>query len=146
MGFNSNCPRFLYACWFAMVEVGFTQAKNASNIIMKNLMTVSVGTIVFWMAGFGIMFGTDINGLIGQVGVFTEGAYNHLGLEIPMLAFFIFQTVFCATSATIVSGAVAERTKYSAYILFSLVICLVYLSCCRSLDLGWRLVIQVRIP
>jgi len=116
---------FFMHAGFAMVEVGFTQAKNASNIIMKNLMTVSIGTIIFWIAGFSIMFGKDLNGLMGPVAIFTEGAYEHLGLDIPIYAFFIFQTVFCATSATIVSGAVAERTKYGAYILFSLVICLV---------------------
>ena len=116
---------FFMHAGFAMVEVGFTQAKNASNIIMKNLMTVSVGTIVFWLAGFGIMFGVDNKGLIGQMSVFSDGVFGHLGLEIPVFAFFIFQTVFCATAATIVSGAVAERTKYSAYIIFSLVISLV---------------------
>lgn len=115
---------FFMHAGFAMVEVGFTQAKNASNIIMKNLMTVSVGTIAFFMIGFSIMFGKDMNGFLGQMAIFSETAYNHLGLDIPMYAFFIFQTVFCATSATIVSGAVAERTKYGAYILFSLVICI----------------------
>lgn len=113
---------FLMQLGFAMVESGFTRAKNAGNIIMKNLMDLSIGSVIFWMFGFSIMFGLSASGLIGGLDFFTTGLYNHLGLEIPIEAFLIFQTVFCATAATIVSGAMAERTKFSAYIIYSIAI------------------------
>lgn len=113
---------FLMQLGFAMVESGFTRAKNAGNIIMKNLMDLSIGSVIFWLFGFSIMFGLDSGGLIGGLDFLSNGSYNHLGLEIPIEAFLIFQTVFCATAATIVSGAMAERTKFSAYIIYSIVI------------------------
>jgi len=113
---------FFMQAGFAMVETGFTRAKNAGNIIMKNLMDFSVGSVVFWVVGFSIMFGVDQGGLVGEINLFTTKAYEHLGLNIPLYAFLIFQTVFCATAATIVSGAMAERTKFISYLVYSLVI------------------------
>ncbi|MDF2547418.1 MAG: ammonium transporter [Anaerosolibacter sp.] len=113
---------FFMQAGFAMVETGFTRAKNAGNIIMKNMMDFAVGSVVFWVFGFGIMFGTDIGGYIGKVDLFSLSSFEHLGLGIPKEAFLIFQTVFCATAATIVSGAMAERTKFSSYLIYSLVI------------------------
>ena len=104
---------------FAMVETGFTRAKNAGNIIMKNFMDFALGSIVFWVIGFGLMFGKDIAGLIGTPDFFVTGDY---GASYPSMAYFIFQTVFCATSATIVSGAMAERTRFSVYCVYSCVI------------------------
>lgn len=104
---------------FAMVEGGFTRAKNAGNIIMKNLMDFVLGTIIFWVLGFGIMMGDDIGGIIGKVDFFIRGNYDS---TFPTMAFIIFQTVFCATAATIVSGAMAERTKFIAYLIYSAVI------------------------
>ena len=112
---------------FAMVEAGFTRAKNAGNIIMKNLMDFCIGTPVFWLVGFGLMFGAG-NGFIGKIGgIATEAHYGSGMLPdgVPFWAFLIFQTVFCATSATIVSGAMAERTKFLSYCIYSLMISLV---------------------
>ncbi len=113
---------FLMQAGFAMVETGFTRAKNAGNIIMKNIMDFSCGSIIFWMLGFAIMFGQSRAGLFGANGFFVSGEYNHLGLDIPLTAFLLFQTVFAATAATIVSGAMAERTKFSSYLIYSIVI------------------------
>ncbi len=110
---------FFMQAGFAMVEAGFTRAKNASNIIMKNLMDFSVGTLIFWALGFTIMFGEDKFGLVGTGNLFAN---FDLGLNIPTSAFLIFQTVFCATAATIVSGAMAERTKFKSYLIYSFVI------------------------
>ncbi len=113
---------FFMQAGFAMVETGFTRAKNAGNIIMKNLMDFSVGSLIFWILGFSIMFGTDVSGFIGKIDLFSLGSYEHLGLNIPKEAFLIFQTVFCATAATIVSGAMAERTKFTSYLVYSFVV------------------------
>lgn len=107
---------------FAMVETGFTRSKNAGNIIMKNLMDFAIGSVVYWVLGFGLMFGKDILGLVGVPLWFSSGGIEHLGLSIPKEAFLFFQTVFCATAATIVSGAMAERTKFLSYCVYSLVI------------------------
>lgn len=107
---------------FAMVETGFTRSKNAGNIIMKNLMDFAIGSIVYWILGFGLMFGKDIMGLFGGSLWFSSGSIEHLGLTLPKEAFLFFQTVFCATAATIVSGAMAERTKFISYCIYSLVI------------------------
>lgn len=109
---------FFMQAGFAMVETGFTRAKNAGNIIMKNLMDFAIGTVVFWFIGFGLMFAGD-GSLIGGIEFFIQGDYSS---SIPTFAFVIFQTVFCATAATIVSGAMAERTKFSSYCLYSLII------------------------
>lgn len=118
---------FFMQAGFAMVETGFTRAKNAGNIIMKNLMDFCIGTPAFWLVGFGLMFGTG-NGIIGSIsGIASESNYGAGMLPdgVPFYAFLIFQTVFCATAATIVSGAMAERTKFSAYCIYSLIISLV---------------------
>lgn len=104
---------------FAMVETGFTRAKNAGNIIMKNLMDFALGSIIYWILGFGLMFGHSFHGLIGT-SMFLGG--GDVGNGIEPNAFMFFQVVFCATSATIVSGAMAERTKFSAYLIYSFVI------------------------
>ncbi len=118
----ATCLVFFMQAGFAMVETGFTRAKNAGNIIMKNFMDFSVGSLIFWLFGFGLMFNTDLLGFIGKINLFSNGTYEHLGLGIPVEAFIIFQTVFCATAATIVSGAMAERTKFASYLVFSFVI------------------------
>lgn len=120
---------FFMQAGFAMVETGFTRAKNAGNIIMKNLMDFSIGTPIFWVIGFGLMFGdTGNGGIIGTIGgIASESNYGN-GMcpdGVPFWAFLIFQTVFCATAATIVSGAMAERTKFISYCIYSLMISLV---------------------
>ena len=112
---------FFMQAGFAMVETGFTRAKNAGNIVMKNMMDLSLGTIVFWVVGFGLMFGKDINGFIGIPDFFVQGDYSGEG-SYPSYAYLIFQTVFCATAATIVSGAMAERTKFISYCFYSVII------------------------
>ncbi|MFR9635895.1 MAG: ammonium transporter [Rikenellaceae bacterium] len=104
---------FIMQLGFAMVESGFARSKNTANILMKNLLDFSVGSILFWLVGFGIMYGS---GLFGSV------AYAGFDGNIPDMADMAFQTMFCATAATIVSGAVAERTKFSAYLMYSVVI------------------------
>lgn len=118
---------FFMQAGFAMVETGFTRAKNAGNIIMKNLMDFCIGTPVFWIIGFGLMFGGD-GDFIGSIkGIASESNYGS-GMcpdGVPFFAFLIFQTVFCATAATIVSGAMAERTKFSSYCIYSFIISLV---------------------
>ena len=119
---------FFMQAGFAMVETGFTRAKNAGNIIMKNLMDFCIGTPAFWILGFGLMFGVSKSGeilsFIGVPDLFVRGDYGVAG-SYPSYAFLIFQTVFCATAATIVSGAMAERTKFSAYCIYSFLISLV---------------------
>ncbi len=113
---------FFMQAGFAMVETGFTRAKNAGNIIMKNLMDFSLGTPIYWLLGFGIMFGGS-GALIGGFDPMVKGDYSSILPDgVPLMAFLIFQTVFCATAATIVSGAMAERTKFSAYCIYSMVI------------------------
>ena len=110
---------FFMQAGFAMVETGFTRAKNAGNIIMKNLMDVSLGSVVFWFLGFGLMF-KGTGALVGGFDFFLlSGDY---GGSYPSYAFVMFQTVFCATAATIVSGAMAERTKFSAYCVYSIIL------------------------
>lgn len=104
---------------FSLVEVGFTRSKNSVNILMKNMMDFSIGSVAFWLIGYGLMFGPSISGWIGTVDI---GFQDHYGHKIPDMAFLFFQTVFCATAATIVSGAVAERAKFTTYLVFSLFI------------------------
>ncbi|WKV08099.1 ammonium transporter [Thermoanaerobacterium sp. CMT5567-10] len=116
---------FFMQAGFAMVETGFTRAKNAGNIVMKNLMDFCIGSLFFWAVGFALMFGKDVGGLFGSSGFFLSGNFDHLGLKIPITSFLIFQTVFAATAATIVSGAMAERTKFIAYCIYSAVISLI---------------------
>lgn len=110
---------FFMQAGFSLCEAGFTRAKNTGNILMKNLMDFSIGTPAFWLVGFGLMFGSG-TALFGTIDPFITGDYSHILPEgVPLWAFAIFQTVFCATSATIVSGAMAERTKFSAYCIYS---------------------------
>ena len=103
---------FFMHAGFTLVEAGFTQAKNAVNIAMKNLMAISVGTIVYWFIGYSLMYGETSNGFFRWSGFFTETAPHDL----------FFQTMFAATCATIVSGAVAGRTKYSVFAIFAVII------------------------
>ncbi len=110
---------FFMQAGFAFVEAGFTRSKNTVNILYKNLMDFAVGAIIFWALGFGLMFGTDISGFIGTPDLFFKGGWSG---AIPGEAFLIFQTVFAATAATIVSGAMAERTEFKTYLIYSLII------------------------
>ncbi|MGA9519146.1 MAG: ammonium transporter, partial [Trichococcus sp.] len=112
---------FFMQAGFAMVETGFTRAKNAANIIMKNLMDFVLGSLGFFLIGYSIMFGDDIAGIIGTPGLFMDG----LDSTIPGSVHFMFQNVFAATAATIVSGSVAERTKFSSYLVYSFIISLI---------------------
>ena len=115
---------FFMQAGFSLCEAGFTRAKNTGNILMKNLMDFCIGTPAFWLVGFGLMFGKG-SGIIGSFGPLIRGEYSQaLPSGVPLWAFAIFQTVFCATSATIVSGAMAERTKFSAYCIYSAAISL----------------------
>ena len=109
---------FFMQAGFALLETGFTRAKNAVNIIMKNVMDISAGGLVFFVVGFGLMFGTTLGGWVGTDGFMLGG----LGDDPWTYAFFLFQAVFAATAATIVSGAVAERTRFTGYLFFSIVI------------------------
>ena len=102
---------------FAMVEAGFTRAKNAGNILMKNLMDFCIGTVVFILIGFSLLLGEDMLGLIGKPGLDIFTAYESFDWSN-----FVFNLVFCATTATIVSGAMAERTKFLSYCIYSAVI------------------------
>ena len=116
---------FFMQAGFAMVEAGFTRAKNAINIMMKNLMDFSIGSIAFWAIGFGLMFGATTTGWFGTSGFFLSD-FSPDG-DPWVLAFWMFQVVFAATAATIVSGAMAERTKFTGYIIYSaLVSALIY--------------------
>ena len=116
---------FFMQAGFAAVEAGFTRAKNAGNIIMKNLMDFVLGSIFFFLIGFAVMFGDDFMGILGTSGFFnTTSLADDAGMFAGLLigVFMIFQTVFCATAATIVSGAMAERTKFMTYLIYSAVI------------------------
>ncbi len=113
---------FFMQAGFAILEAGLTRAKNSGNIIMKNLMDFCIGTPTFWLIGFGIMFGS-MSPFFGGIDFFVKNDYSAISpAGVPFTAFFIFQTVFCATSATIVSGAMAERTKFSSYCIYSFII------------------------
>ena len=113
---------FLMQAGFSLLEAGATRAKNSINIIMKNVMDMSLGSLAFWIVGFGLMFGANSSGWIGtdnfllsKIDPASETGYNDY-------AFFIFQTVFAATAATIISGAVAERTKFAAYLIYAVAV------------------------
>ena len=121
---------FLMQAGFAMVEGGFTRAKNVANIMMKNIGDFSMASLGFWILGFGIMFGNG-NSFLGTTGFFvaagTGDLYSSLSwTSVPTLTAWFFQLVFCATAATIVSGAMAERTRFSAYLIFSFIISLIF--------------------
>ncbi len=112
---------FFMQAGFALVEAGFTRSKNAINIIMKNLMDFSIGSITFWAIGFGFMFGATANGYIGWGDFFASGiSEDGTTSDNGFYAFLIFQTVFAATAATIVSGAMAERTKFVSYLIYTI--------------------------
>ncbi|WP_258096126.1 ammonium transporter [Salinibacter sp. 10B] len=111
---------FFMQAGFALLEAGFSRAKNAVNIIMKNVMDASAGALVFYCVGFGIMFGTSWQGLVGTDGFFLTGTGEQPTTWV--YAFYFFQAVFAATAATIVSGAVAERIQFSGYLIFSVLI------------------------
>jgi Amt family ammonium transporter len=113
---------FFMQAGFAMVETGFTRAKNAINIMMKNLMDFAIGSIAFWAIGFGLMFGATSTGWFGTTGFFLSDFTPHG--DPWVLAFWMFQVVFAATAATIVSGAMAERTKFTGYLIYSAVVSL----------------------
>lgn len=106
---------------FALVEAGFTRTKNTANILMKNFVDFMVGSLLFWLVGFGVMFGV---GSFAGTPHFCNLEYmnNIIDNGLPIEGFLIFQTVFCATSATIVSGAMAERTKFSMYLVYTVLI------------------------
>ena len=108
---------------FALCEAGLTRAKNTGNILMKNMMDFCIGTPCYWLVGFGLMFG-GTGALIGGFDPFIQGDYSHLGLQVPLWVYAVFQTVFCATAATIVSGSMAERTNFKAYCVYSAAISL----------------------
>ncbi|MFZ3171587.1 MAG: ammonium transporter [Carboxydocellales bacterium] len=110
---------FFMEAGFAALEAGFVRSKNSLNIIMKVLMDCTVGMLGYWFIGFALMYGVDKLGLFGVSGFFVEGNFAHLGLKIPVDAFWIFQAAFAIAVATIVSGAVAERMKFGPYIIFS---------------------------
>ena len=116
---------FFMQAGFAMVESGFTRAKNAVNILMKNLMDFSMGSIAYWAIGFAIMFGAG-NAFMGTSGWFVPAESTAFGsLEwssVPTYAAWLFQLVFAATAATIVSGAMAERTQFKSYLIYSVFI------------------------
>ncbi|MBK0368886.1 ammonium transporter [Flavobacterium agrisoli] len=108
---------FFMQAGFTLVEVGFTRSKNAGNIIMKNLMDFCIGSVAFWAIGYSLMYGESISGFIGTPSLLFDNAKEMHSL--------FFQTVFAATAATIVSGAIAERTKFTTYLIFSLLMTLV---------------------
>ena len=113
---------FFMQAGFALVEAGFTRSKNVVNILMKNLMDFSIGAIAFWAVGFSLMFAA-VKGFFGWGEFFPNPDVNAFGQSANwMYSFLIFQTVFAATAATIVSGAMAERTKYSSYLIYSVVV------------------------
>ena len=107
---------------FALCEAGFTRSKNTANILFKNFVDFMFGSILFWLLGFGFMFGSNGEGFIGMP---HFGDISFYESDLPVEGFLVFQTVFCATAATIVSGAMAERTKFSMYCIYSLFISLI---------------------
>ncbi|HCB01841.1 MAG TPA: ammonium transporter, partial [Anaerolineae bacterium] len=103
---------------FALVEAGLTRAKNTTNILFKNLIDFVFATLAFWAFGYAFMYGSSAGGWIGTSGYFVDASLDDV-VGVPVLAFWFFQLVFAGTAATIVSGAMAERTKFSAYLIYS---------------------------
>ena len=114
---------FFMQAGFALCEAGLTRAKNTGNILMKNMMDFCIGTPCFWIVGFGLMF-CGTGAIVGGFDPLIRGDYAFLGNGLPKWVFVIFQTVFCATAATIVSGSMAERTNFKAYCIYSAAISL----------------------
>lgn len=110
---------FFMQAGFTLVETGFTRSKNTGNIIMKNLMDFCIGSLAFWAVGYSLMYGDSIGGLVGDM---KQYAFFD---SLPDMHSLFFQTVFAATAATIVSGAIAERTKFTTYLIFSLLMTLI---------------------
>ena len=110
---------FFMQAGFTLVETGFTRSKNTGNIIMKNLMDFCIGSLAFWAVGYSLMYGESIGGFIGSA---SQYAFFD---SVPDMHSLFFQTVFAATAATIVSGAIAERTKFTTYLIFSLLMTLI---------------------
>ena len=108
---------------FALCEAGLTRAKNTGNILMKNMMDFCIGTPCFWIIGFSLMFNGGLGGVIGLPDLLIRGTYTSANSVVPqtmpLWCYVIFQTVFCATAATIVSGSMAERTNFKAYCIYS---------------------------
>jgi len=111
---------FFMQAGFGMLEAGFTRAKNAANILMKNMMDFSMASLAFWMVGFGLMYGLG-NGFAGNSYFFLRGVPEEMN-GVPSTAFWFFQAVFTAAAATIVAGAMAERTRFRAYMIYSFII------------------------
>ena len=112
---------FFMEAGFAALEAGLIHSRNSLNIMMKVLMDCTVGLIGFFLFGFALMYGADKFGMIGTSGFFLQGDFSHLGFKIPIYAFWLFQAAFAIAMATIISGAVAERMKFSPYLVFSLI-------------------------
>ena len=113
---------FLMEGGFAFLEAGFIRAKNSLNIVMKVFTDCTLGMLAYWAVGFAIMFGLDRAGLFGTSGFFLGGGMDHIKLRIPVYAYYIFQAAFAMAVASIVSGAVAERMKFSTYMIFTVLI------------------------
>jgi len=112
---------FFMQAGFGMVEAGFIRAKNACNILTKNFLDFCVAALSFWVLGFALMFGADKAGLIGSSGFFLDGVASTTS-GVPTFAFWLFQAAFCGAAATIVAGAMAERMKFQAYLMYSAII------------------------
>ena len=125
---------FFMQAGFSMCEAGFTRAKNTGNILMKNLMDFCIGTVMFILIGFSLLLGEDLMGFIGKPGFDIFTAYPNFDFSN-----FVFNLVFCATTATIVSGAMAERTKFRHHFRADL-------PHRGTLDLGRRLAVAARLP
>ena len=111
---------FLMHAGFAMVESGFSRTKNVVNVLMKNVVTVAIGAVAFFVAGFAIMFGESSGGIFGTSGFLLSGLES-MDFGVTSMSFWVFQAMFAATCATIVSGAIAERVRFGAYVLFAVV-------------------------
>ncbi|MDD8048681.1 MAG: ammonium transporter [Thomasclavelia sp.] len=123
--FLASVMVMLMQAGFAILECGFTRQKNANNVLMKNVMDFAIGSLVFLVVGFGLMFGTDLGGFVGTSGFINPSDLGLHSKDLSPEVFIFFQTVFCATAATIVSGAMAERTKFSSYLIYTFIISLV---------------------
>ncbi|MFZ5596060.1 MAG: ammonium transporter [Bacillota bacterium] len=113
---------FIMEGGFAFLEAGFIRAKNSLNIVMKVFTDCTLGMLAYWALGFGIMYGLDRAGIIGCSGFFLAGGTDHISLKVPVYAYFIFQAAFAMAVASIVSGAVAERMKFSTYMIFTVIV------------------------
>ncbi|MDO7785689.1 ammonium transporter [Desulforamulus aquiferis] len=114
---------FFMEAGFAFLEAGFIRAKNSLNIVMKVFMDCTAGMLSYFAIGFALMYGLDKAGFFGTSGFFLKGDFSHLGLDIPVYAYWIFQAAFAVAVASIVSGAVAERMKFAPYIIYTAVVC-----------------------